>query len=340
MTLFKVRERNAPKINPSVGINGYITWKLINKSGKVTREGEQSNLILDSGLDAIAVSGLGSGTWDYMSVGTGSSAPSTTQTSLDSQVARQIGSVASTTRTADGVYLIEMFYELGYSTGNGNLTEWGASSGSSGNLFSRELFRDSGGNPITVTKTSEEILRITYYVEITISPVVPTSASLTIANIGTINGVHTFLGDNSGDLATVNRFASGIWGPEAGYPVPYLHTASLSPTISSYSSGVSVSSTSHVGTLSSYPRDSTTDFSPYVSGSYQRTLNRIYAGTGESNYQIASIAFCKRRITYTQVFPGDAGWIFLFDEADRFTKDNLHTLTFTGGPTLSWGRNT
>jgi len=57
--------------------------------------------------------------------------------------------------------------EWSTSLGNGNLTEIGMFSAATGGvMWCRALFRDSSGTPITVTKTSADILRVTYEVRL------------------------------------------------------------------------------------------------------------------------------------------------------------------------------
>ncbi|WP_034343982.1 hypothetical protein [Deinococcus misasensis] len=85
------------------GLSGRARFELIDvNSGQVEQVLEQHNLILDSGLEAFAVSGAPAsgagvsaypmyGEWrSFFAVGTGSTAPSMTQTTLTNQV--QIGS--------------------------------------------------------------------------------------------------------------------------------------------------------------------------------------------------------------------------------------------------------
>src|SRR5690606_10113073 len=88
------------------------------------------------------------------------------------------------------------FIEFDYDAANGVLAEWGFSSSASpgSNLFNRALFTDSGGSPDAITKTDQEKLRLTYTLEITLSPVTLTAGSFTVTNVGTVNGTYTLIG--------------------------------------------------------------------------------------------------------------------------------------------------
>lgn len=170
-----------------VGVRGWIEAKLINREGKVVHEHTQSNLILDRGLDFIMSSLLAHNMHLYIAVGTGSTEPNPTQTALANEIARtnqtlSLGPDLQVTVLADGHYRISRTRGFDYNQANGNLTEFGGSdsSSSSAGVLTRELFRDANGNPIVITKTSNERLAITYHLEVQFAPVVAT-------DYGTVN---------------------------------------------------------------------------------------------------------------------------------------------------------
>lgn len=170
-----------------VGVRGWIEVKLINREGKVVHEHTQSNLILNKGLDYIMSSLLAHNVHLYIAVGTGSTAPDPTQTALVSEIARTnqtlgLGPDLQVTVLGDGYYRISRTRGFDYNQANGNLTEFGGSdsSSSSAGVNTRELFRDSNGNPIVITKTSNERLAITYHLEVQFNPAVAT-------DYGTVN---------------------------------------------------------------------------------------------------------------------------------------------------------
>jgi hypothetical protein len=96
-----------------------------------------------------------------------------------------------------------------YAQANGNLTEFGGShSGNSADgTHTRELFRDSGGNPIVITKTSNERLAIFYHFEVTLTPTTQTDQ-------GSID-----LLDQSNNVV-LTRLVRGLWIANPYYDFP------------------------------------------------------------------------------------------------------------------------
>lgn len=120
------------------------------------------NLILNSGLDYL---GSGNNYLTYCKVGDGTSTPISTQTTLDSQKASTNTTFNSDLNSASGSApwygLFRRYFEFALGTAAGNLTELGFGP-SSGALFSRTLFKDGSGNPVTIVVLSDEILQVTY----------------------------------------------------------------------------------------------------------------------------------------------------------------------------------
>ena len=179
----------------------------------------QHNLILNKGLDH-GLANWGGIIWHpvedeqyrgfeqmfvYVAVGTGTAAPATTQTGLQNEIARTaanlgLGAGRTRTRLSNGVYRVTFTRAFNYNQANGNLTEFGGShSGDSADgTHTRELFRDSGGNPIVITKTSNERLAITYHFEVTLTPTVQTDQ-------GSINLV------DQNNNVVLTRLVRGLW---------------------------------------------------------------------------------------------------------------------------------
>ena len=141
----------------------------------------------------------------YVAVGTGTAAPATTQTGLQNEIARTaanlgLGAGRTRVRLSDGVHRVTFTRSFDYSQANGNLTEFGGShSGNSADgTHTRELFRDGGGNPIVITKTSNERLAIAYHFEVTLTPTVQTDQ-------GSINLV------NQNNNVVLTRLVRGLW---------------------------------------------------------------------------------------------------------------------------------
>ncbi|GIW33785.1 hypothetical protein [Meiothermus sp.] len=204
----------------SVGVRAWIeVTKYRRGSNKPHFYHAQHNLILNKGLDH------GLANWGgiiihpveiidyrgfeqmfvYVAVGTGTTAPANNQTGLSNEIARTaanlgLGAGRTRQRLSDGVHRITFTRAFDYSQANGNLTEFGGSHSpnSADGTHTRELFRDGGGNPIVITKTSNERLAITYHFEVTLTPTTETAQ-------GSIN-----LLDNSGNVV-LTRLVKGLW---------------------------------------------------------------------------------------------------------------------------------
>lgn len=120
------------------------------------------NLITDIGLDRM---GTGSAV-DYCLVGSGSTAPAFTDTSLASFVASTSMINASTYGAAASAPYYgwsRMTFRFAQGVATGNLSEVGVGwSATNSSLFSRSLIKDAGGNPTTVTVLSDEVLDVIY----------------------------------------------------------------------------------------------------------------------------------------------------------------------------------
>lgn len=127
------------------------------------------NLILDQGLNRIGSNSIASAINSIL-VGSGSGTPDPADTSLDSLVA-----ITSSNHGVDaGVepsppYNLYVRNKRRFSAGSaaGNLSEVGAGWGSGANsLFSRALIVDGAGNPTTITVLDDEILDVSYELQI------------------------------------------------------------------------------------------------------------------------------------------------------------------------------
>lgn len=319
----RARDRLAPTPNVGAGLEGWVSWGLIDRKAREVQGGEQHNLILNGFLERIATGSVGLDAIEtflsHFAVGTGSTAPAVTDTALVSELAR------TTTQTqlsqlegADGVWTLTLEREFGFAQGNGNLTEFGFSYGASSPMLVRELFRDSGGNPITVTKTSDYKLRIRYVLTVTLLPVTETSASFTITGIGAIGGTISWHGRGptlpQTNLTLFGAVARGSGGARC--------TLSAQAP-SGYAGALTFTGTD--GGVFSMPG--------YVPGSHTRSSGPAAFGTSEGNVvNIASINVSTTAYSYR------GAWAFIIDPNDRFTKDSLHTLTLNDILTVSWGR--
>lgn len=155
-------------VRNAVVVEGYFTVELIHaRTGLVKRRLHFRNLITNAGLDALAGGTRISDLIDSLAVGTGSSEPSYTDTTLNAEVARtnSNGGFGDSDAMVGSGDLVEYWRRIRTrvfteAQANANLTELGFFSG--GTMWNRQLFRDELGNPTTITKTNEDQLRVTY----------------------------------------------------------------------------------------------------------------------------------------------------------------------------------
>lgn len=151
-------------IHTKIGIEGRFKIDGVHKTTGARRELAplQENVILTSGLDFI---GKNSNWAGFCQVGTGNSTPTIAQTSLDARVAGvSLSSSANTNRPASSPWSVdfEQVFNFGEGVAEGILAEIGLAGGTSTNLFSRALIKDSGGTPTTIEILADEYLEVTY----------------------------------------------------------------------------------------------------------------------------------------------------------------------------------
>ena len=161
----------------TVKIGGYFYVDLIEaKTGRVKEHYEFPNLLTDDGMDYIGSAKQGINTlFAYLGVGTDNTTPTVNDSTLGSEVSRtnsnggfsseEIGGyVTGSGGPLDSPYWFQRHVRLFLEgEGNGNLTELGwFRIASAGTMAVRSLFKDGGGSPITITKTSDDQLKVTY----------------------------------------------------------------------------------------------------------------------------------------------------------------------------------
>lgn len=358
----RVRERHAPKARMSAGVEGWLEWRMIDRAGREVRGGEQRNLILDSGLDQIASYDF-TAIVNYLAVGTDNTAPVVGDTALGAQVARKNGQFTATAQTyvSPGVYQISATWEWDFGEANGNLTEWGVSPTSAGDLFCRNLFKDTGGTPVPVTKDSSHKLRMTYVLQVTLSPVSSTAGSLTITDypsVGTdlvVDGHYMLIrSDNAGnvkdrDIRCFELFAQGIapWNATTSNLARGASLAAVGEDKSAsliYAAGDldknlvyrdAADGVASYGYPAAGPGDTPAAYTP---GSFQRgTWQTTFVNTAATALTIYGFVlnggFYTNNVNIVATRPG---YLFDFDTA-TITKDDLHTLS-VGMPVVSWAR--
>lgn len=150
-----------------VQLQGHFTLRKFSRTRPPVVVADFDNLILDQGLER-AASASGSTHIGSVQIGTGSTAPAASQVGLASYSAGTSngGNTPTGTTVVGGAtpyveYVTSRQFAIGAATGT--FSEIGMGWASSGNtLFCRELIRDSGGSPTTITVLSDEALDIEY----------------------------------------------------------------------------------------------------------------------------------------------------------------------------------
>lgn len=276
-----------------VGLEGWFTLRAIRRSGRVTRErkfkvGEVRelprfhNLITNLGLDRFGWAGADV-LYSSCHVGTGTATPSYTDTQLQNFLAA-VGTTPSSTTSNAGPPDYYAYRRFTWTSaigalGNNNLTEIGISGQSAnGLLFSRELIRDSNGNPAAFPISSDEQLQVTY--ELRLYPNladVPATVTVGASSYDTItrpigvNGSSWRLADPS--AFNVNAERSPLAGTNRAF------TGDLVPYTDAIPSGV-------LGDASSGATAS------YTSGSYYRDISNTWnISTGNGNIRTVTFKF-------------------------------------------------
>ena len=157
-------------MNNHIGLKGIFNLKFTNvKTGQI-RELEFTNLILNSGLDRIAIGNFIAG----CVLGSASSTPVVTDTSITSILGSSITLQAygvGTANTSTPPYWCSYYWTYrfieGVATGNISQVAMAFGTVSAGTtLFSLALVKDSGGTPITITKLADEVLDVTYTLQL------------------------------------------------------------------------------------------------------------------------------------------------------------------------------
>lgn len=308
------------------GIEGRIkAVELIDaKTGFIKRRlTEFPNLITDAGLNAV-----GNGTQiddlvDYVAVGTDNTTPAVTDTALGAQVDDRYQSTGGFSDVAaSGPSYAYWSYtrtrEIDEAFGNGNLTELGFFSAlSGGTMWCRQLFL-SGGSPTTVTKTSNEKLRIIYEWRIYLVTT-PTTDVLTIDTVSTDCDSRALQG-NDGDAWGADGYIRylGNWTTDERRANAY-ETQSF-PTIDGGNFTGSAENASSISMVA------------YSSGTFQRDMDIVFE-PGVANFVTGIGAI---NLPYVGSFLGGTqGLGTTFDP--KVDKDNTERFTFRAR--IAFGRH-
>lgn len=264
------------------------------------------NLVVNNGLDEMAANS----TWlNCCQVGTGATAAAATDTALQTYVAGTSTVLSSTIGEAGTYYhWRQKVYQFALGAAEGNISEVGIASATTGNVFSRALVVDGGGSPTTVTVLSMEYLEVTYEIRFYVASAdVPHTLTIeSVGRTGTLRAAYADqpgYGRNIGNIITLSSnamtFYTGAIGSITGFPSGTLMVSSIG----------------------------TVDLDAYSGGTYQRVAT-WYIGTTQANHAsgIGAVRFTTPfgafQVDFSPVLDKDA------------TKDMYFSLT------LTWGRYT
>lgn len=279
------------------GVSGRVEWEFVRRR-KAFVEGDQSNLILDQGMNNLPLYSPNPDItrqpftrWrDFLCLGSGSTLPAVTQTTLAAETHRtsnQGGFAVESpvyVRDSSGGVIRATFKmtRVVVFTAAFNITEYGFAPASSGGVSIRELFRDPAGNPITISVQPNDELQMRHYFEITLSNFAAADKTFQLAvptdvdpsGVLTITGRATWFASDDTN-APANIFTT-LWQP---FDVQNnrLYAAS-SPTItdeSPTSTAAPIPSAESTGVLAT--------IDPYVGGSFER-VKRFTMPTSVANY--------------------------------------------------------
>lgn len=349
-------------------VKGRVRWQVLDERGvpEIPRtpsgipvgpvEGvEQDNLITDLGMDHIGQYSVFKPAPNstqitparyYLAVGTGSGAPDAADVTLDNEVQRAASSgsfaAGDTTYaldTVNDVFRAEaLVTRVVTMTDDRNLTEFGFSPAASDAIGIRELLRDGGGNPITVSLLNGKTIRVdhTYTIEIAAPPsghaatidVEEYDAGNNLVNTIPYDIIHGGNADNANAEAVF-----GVWHPadatrsnEGNVNNAYARRGKYRTAPTAYSRTLNDSASTSVAGVA---------LAGYTPGSHQR-VKRFTVGSGDAN-----VPWYGFSITYYTSSSGSnsfprMGWIVLFDDPVTYTKQSTDTLRF--GFVSTWAR--
>ncbi len=271
---------NDNEIGAIIRPQGYFTIST-DKRGKLA---EFPNLITNSGLDLLVAAGF----MQNCFVGTGNVAPTVNDTQmgvLKAENSESFNAVNGCTTSAPYYAFTRNTYRFSAGTASGNLNEVGIGKSISGTrtLFSRELIKDSFGNPTTITLLSDEVLEVVYELRHYI-PVTDVTGSVTFT--GNLAGTYAYT------IRPMAVTSPSSWSPDRTY--------SYGGPISASAYASSIGSITSSPTGNWFPSDGVV-ISNYISGThsiqftYKWSLSRgnvpggirsISFAMGIGNYQI------------------------------------------------------
>lgn len=315
-------------INVHVPVSGHFTLLVQRKDGKgrirTVRKHKFDNLITDFGLNSMASLAVAESRRDIIrsvQVGSGSTPPAVSDTSLQAHVATRGVTTETPTRgvVTNQYHWRRWTWQFAQGVAAGNLNEIGVGvNTSAGSLFSRALILDSSGNPVTLTILPTEFLTVVYELR-NYPPTGDLVRNVTIDGVArtvTIRPYNKWADTESWQTNMPSvAYYHDLGGAYMGHSVTPSDLTTETATLAGGLSGPSVQS----GGLT---------LGPYVTGSFQLTMTSVFGiSLGNVTGGIIKTVVMKSTIGQFQmgIVPGIA-------------KDN--TKSFTVSTRISWGRYT
>ena len=179
-------------LETKVGVKGHF-HVVKKRRGIIVQELDFDNIIVDTGLKIFASenSQYMLEKIQYCILGTGTSTPTSTDTSLQAGVSttKKLYSSSSSKLGSGADRYLQTIYEYGLSDAVGTWTEVALTWVSGSNIspiFCRMLFKDDEGNPISIEKTGDDTLTIIYTLHFQRLSDTPTTNIINIEGVGDV----------------------------------------------------------------------------------------------------------------------------------------------------------
>lgn len=209
-------------LETKVGVKGHF-HVVKKRRGIIVQELDFDNIIVDTGLKRFASDSQNTiiSKIRYCILGTGTSTPTSTDTSLQAEVPSTKKSYSSlSSKLGSGAdWYLQTVYEYGLSDAVGTWTEvaltWDFGSSVTSPIFCRMLFKDDEGNPISIEKTGDDTLTIIYTLHFQRLSDTPTTNIINIEGVGDVTVSSIILNKHleicSYELFYLNQFSFSFY---------------------------------------------------------------------------------------------------------------------------------
>lgn len=272
----------------------------------------------------------------YAAIGTGSTTPDPTDTTLDSQVGSRTDNRGGFNNTENwGRGSGRIWYEATFTrvfniSSNVNAAEWGLAAATSGNLSVRDLLRadpnDPMSSPITLTLEDGDQLQLVITLRVEADWAYQTkSFVITGAPGNDTNGTHEGNATVTNGAQTsdnIRRALRCAWpgGLAAGQGA--LHAIMSDQTAQTISDNLTEASGASTSTLTSE--------TSYTPGDYYRDVNYVLS-TAQANGNIyaVNVGPASGTVGLPGITNASTGYRFILTDPPYLTKQNTHRLTLT-----------